>query len=203
MRKEILTKGQTKLLPLVKEFSQDFGLAGGTAIALYLGHRRSVDFDFFANKEFDNLKIRKRILKYGRIRQVLRDERGEYTLIINGVRCTFFNYPFKIHFSENWSSMIRLPNLLTLAAMKAYALGRRAKWKDYVDLYFVMKKHRGIGQIVKKAKRIFRSEFNEKLFRGQLAYFKDIDYTEKVIYMAGFERKDEIIKKALVDFSLR
>ncbi|MCB6599156.1 hypothetical protein LI118_17050, partial [Erysipelatoclostridium ramosum] len=72
---------------------------------------------------------------------------------------------------------IKLPDLLTLAAMKAYALGRRAKWKDYVDLYFAMKDYFPISAIVKKAKGIFGAEFNEKIFRAQLAYFKDIDYS--------------------------
>ena len=86
--------------------------------------------------------------------------------------------------------------------MKAHALGRRAKWKDYIDLYFVMNRYQGINKIIKKAKNIFSSEFNEKLFRSQLVYFKDIDYTEKIIYMKGFETSDAIIKKSLVDFSL-
>lgn len=202
MRKEILTSEQTELLPLVKSFSQDFGLVGGTAVALYLGHRRSIDFDIFTNKEFDNLKVRKKILRFRKISRVLRDEKGQYTLTVGDIRFTFFYFPFKIIFSRDFNNLIRLPDLLTLAAMKAYALGRRAKWKDYVDLYFIMKKYHGIVPIIKKAKEIFSSEFNEKMFRAQLIYFKDIDYSESVIYMKGFEVKDEIIKKALVDFSL-
>lgn len=95
-----------------------------------------------------------------------------------------------------------MPDILTLAAMKAHALGQRAKWKDYVDLYFVMKKYHGLDEVVKRAKRLFASEFNEKIFRVQLAYFKDIDYTEKIIYLRGFETKDEVIKKGLIEFSL-
>jgi len=98
--------------------------------------------------------------------------------------------------------VINLPDLLTLAAMKAYALGRRAKWKDYVDLYVIMRDYYDIHKIIKRARRIFGLEFNEKLFRAQLSYFKDIDYTEKVDYLKGFEVGDEIIKKKLADFSL-
>ena len=44
--------------------------------------------------------------------------------------------------------------------------------------------------------------FNEKLFKTQLAYFDDINYSEKVEFMPGFEVSDKIIKKALIDFSL-
>ncbi|MEA2064850.1 MAG: hypothetical protein U9O66_00955 [Patescibacteria group bacterium] len=47
MHKKILTKEQKELLPLIKKFIKKFGLVGGTAIALQIGHRESIDFDFF------------------------------------------------------------------------------------------------------------------------------------------------------------
>lgn len=198
---EILTKEQTELLPLIKSFFEDFGLVGGTAIALLMGHRRSVDFDLFTDKEFENIKVRKEILKFNKIDKVIMDEGGQYTIIINKVRFTFFSFPFKIDFSERFDNIIKLPDLLTLAAMKAYALGRRAKWKDYVDLYFIMKDC-DINKVIRKAEIIFGDEFNEKMFRTQLAYFKDIDYTEKIDYMERFEIDDGIIKRKLTEFSL-
>jgi len=86
--------------------------------------------------------------------------------------------------------------------MKAFALGRRAKWKDYVDLYFIMKANHTISQITAKGVEIFGNEFNEKIFRTQLAYFEDIDYSEEIIYKDGFSTDNEIIKKALVESSL-
>lgn len=202
MHREILTREQINLLPLVQSFSEDFGLVGGTATALYIGHRRSIDFDLFTDKEFDNTEIRKKIIKFKKIERVLRDEDGQYTIVIDGVRFTFLYYLFKIKFLKSFDEIIKLPDLLTLAAMKAHALGRRAKWKDYTDLYFVMKKYYSIDKIVKKAKQIFSSEFNEKMFRVQLSFFKDVDYTEKIIYLKGFEMDDKIIKKELIDFSL-
>lgn len=52
------------------------------------------------------------------------------------------------------------------------------------------------------ADEIFGNEFNEKIFRSQLVYFKDIDYTEKVIFMKDFEVPDKIIKEKLVEFAL-
>ncbi len=82
--------------------------------------------------------------------------------------------------------------------MKAYALGGRAKWKDYVDLYFIMRDHYTLKEISGKAKEIFKTFFNEKLFREQLSYFKDIDHSEKVEYV-GEEVKDEVIEKGLIE----
>lgn len=95
-----------------------------------------------------------------------------------------------------------MPNLLTLAAMKAYALGRRAKWKDYVDLYFILNERHSVDEISKTGKKIFEGEFNERIFREQLGYFKDIDYREQVEFLPGFEVSDKKIKKSLVDFSI-
>jgi hypothetical protein len=203
MHREILTKEQIKLLPLVKSFSDDFGLVGGTAIALHLGHRRSIDFDLFSKNEFDNQKIRRKILKFSKINQVIRDETDQFTLQIKEVRFTFLFYPYPVIFSDDFENIIKLPDLLSLAAMKAFALGRRAKWKDYVDLYFVATEYQGIENICKRANEIFGNEFNEKIFRAQLSYFKDVDFTEKIIYLRGFKINDKIIKKALINFSLK
>ena len=202
MHIEILTKEQTSLLPLIKKFSKNFYLVGGTAMALHLGHRRSIDFDLFTDTEFDNFAIRRKIAKLHKIERVVTDEKGQYTVILRGVRLTFFHYPFKIHSSKRLDDIIALPNLITLAAMKAFALGRRTKWKDYVDLCFVMKQGHDINKIVKKAKQIFSQEFNEKIFRVQLAYFKDINYTEQVIYLKGFKIADNVIKKELANFAV-
>lgn len=202
MHKEILTEDQSKLLPIVKLFASDFGLVGGTAIALHLGHRESIDFDLFTLDEFVNQKIRRKISQTVKIDNIVRDETGQFTLVVNGVRFTFFQFPYKISFSESLDSIIKLPDLLTLAAMKAFALGRRAKWKDYVDLYFILKEKHTVSEITAKGVEIFKNEFNEKIFRTQLAYFDDIDYSEQIIYKDGSSVDDEIIKKALVGFSL-
>ena len=202
MRKEVLTENQISLSFIPQIFSENFGLVGGTAIALQIGHRHSIDFDLFTNKPFSNFNIKKRISKYRKIKNVFKDEDGHYTFIIEDVQFTFFYYPYKLNFSKKFEDIIKMPDILTLAAMKAFALGRRAKWKDYVDLYFIMKDYHSLEEISEKARRIFGLEFNEKLFRSQLSYFQDINYKEKIIYLKGFEVDDKIIKKALIEFSL-
>jgi len=199
---EILTKEQKELLPLVKKFYKDFGLVGGTAIALHIGHRESVDFDLFSFEEFKNVNIKKRILRSKKIDNIIRDETEQFTFVINGVLFTFFRYPFKINYEINFNQTLKMPSLLTLAAMKLFALGRRAKWKDYVDLYFIIKDFHSVSEIIKQAESMFGNEFNEKICREQLAYFKDINYSEKVNYLKGFEVSDRTIKKELINFSL-
>lgn len=142
------------------------------------------------------------IVKKIPINTTLVSRSGEYTFLIHEVKFTFFEFPYKLNYSEMFDDIIKLPDILTLAAMKAFALGRRAKWKDYVDLYFILKDHHSVSEITAKGKEVFGNEFNEKIFRNQLCYFKDIDYSEEVIYRPGFLTGDEIIKKALVEFSL-
>lgn len=202
MHKEILSPEQVVLLDVVKLFSDSFGLVGGTAIALHIGHRESIDYDLFSLNEFSNQKIRRKILRKAKIDVVARDETGQFTLSIDGVRFTFFQFPYKINYSESFDHIIKLPDILTLAAMKAFALGRRAKWKDYVDLFFILKNHHTVSEITAKGKELFANEFNEKIFRTQLAYFKDMNYSEAVIYRPGFSVADEIIQQALIEFSL-
>jgi len=201
MHDEILSESQRKLLLLIKKFTPQFGLVGGTAIALQIGHRRSIDFDLFTFEDFDADKIREIIRGEYTIENVFIERPGELTLLVDGVKMTFFKYPFAIEFSVKFEDVIRVPDLGTLAAMKAYALGRRAKWKDYVDLYFIFKTF-SLLSVVTITKRIFAGEFNEKLFREQLAYFKDIDYSETVDFLPGHNVTDEEIKNSLLQTSL-
>ena len=201
MFKNILTIDQENLLPLVKLFSSDYYLVGGTAIALHLGHRRSIDFDLFIDNTFDPMIIRNKIVQNKAIEHTFSQGAGELTVLIEKVKITFSHYPFNITRSVNFDNYIQLPDLITLGAMKAFALGRRAKWKDYVDLYFIFQKH-SFQELIDKTNSIFKNEFNEKLFRTQLGYFDDIDYTEQIKYMRGFEKKDDDIKQFLEKISL-
>ncbi len=180
---EILNKDQTELLPLLKEFKREYYLVGGTAIALYLGHRRSIDFDLFKFSNINPNRNLKKIHDLGFKTIVTRNVKEQLNLIVNGVKITFFQYPFEIKAVTKFDSYIKIPSLLDLAAMKAYALGRRSKWKDYVDLYFLLNESFSLEEIIKRSEELFGDFFSEKLFRAQLSYFKDIDYTEEVEFL--------------------
>ena len=110
MQPEILSQEQQELLPFIAKFRRIFYLVGGTAIALQLGHRRSVDFDLFTGNKIIKLRIQKMIF----------------------------------------------------------------------------------GQL-----------YSEKLFREQLAFHNDIDYSEQIEYMPGCEVPEKQIKDFLIDISLQ
>ena len=193
MHQEILNANQQSLLPLIKSFSNDFYLVGGTALALYMGHRRSIDFDLFTSGEIGRLKIKRTVESHDfTIQNVLYEAYDQFHISVNSVKLTFMRYEFPVKSPVNFNGIIKLPHIIDLAAMKAYALGGRAKWKDYVDLFFIMKENFPLKDIEKRAKKIFSTLFNAKLFREQLSYFEDIDYTEKIDFMGNEIPESEI-----------
>jgi len=203
MRLEILTTQQRELLPFIANFRRSFYLVGGTAIALQMGNRRSIDFDLFTFKKLNKSRIKQKIFELPYRKQTIFDDIDQVHFLINDVKVTFFYYPYPVEHGEMLNDVISMPSLLSLSAMKAFALGRRAKWKDYVDLYFLLKEHVSIKDIAKEAERIFGQLFSEKLFRGQLAFHEDIDYSEPVEYMTGFNVNEQDVKKFLIDKSLQ
>jgi len=82
--------------------------------------------------------------------------------------------------------------------MKAFALSRRAKWKDYVDLYFIFKNSYTMKDVVTESDKIYGTLFSEKLFREQLAFHKDINYSEEIEYLIPNPPTDEEVKKELI-----
>ena len=197
---DILTESQKAILPHLESFTSDYYLVGGTAIALYLGHRKSIDFDLFTQGKIKPRLINawKEKLPYSPI-QTLFESGDEIHFIISDVKVTLMQFPYRIRCIDSFYGL-SIPSLLSLAGMKAFALNRRAKWKDYVDLYFIMKDHYSLKQIITEADNIFGSAFNSQLFRRQLSYFDDINYTEKVEYVSE-PLEDEIIKAFLTEMS--
>ena len=199
MQKEILSDRQKELLPFLKNFKREYYLVDGTAIALFIGHRRSIDFDLFTHLPINKKKISNGIQKLNVQVQPIYFDVDQQHYLINEVKCTFFHYPYPIEHPKIFENIISLPSLPDLAAMTAYALGRRSKWKDYVDLYFILKEHYTMGQIIERAKYYFPDQISEKLFRNQLAFHKDIDFTEEVDFMMDKPPTQKEIKDFLID----
>ncbi len=200
MHLEILNSEQKQLLPIISQFKREYYLVGGTAIALHIGHRESIDFDLFKEKN-----IRKKDV-YSKLKnvdyKVSFADYNQINMMVNDVKITFFSFPYTVPVHSELKGFIKMPDLLTLGAMKAFALGRRSKWKDYVDLYFVIKFHYSFLEISNKAKEIFKDEFIEKQFIAQLGYFKGINYDEEVTFLIPNPPSEEQVKNFLSDISL-
>jgi Nucleotidyl transferase AbiEii toxin, Type IV TA system len=203
MHLEILNESQQKLLPLLYKFKKEFYMVGGTAIALHIGHRLSIDFDLFKNGDIKAKAITKKFEEKEEAFILTLNIDGQLNMMCRDVKFTFFNFPYEIPHNIEVEKSISIPTLLDLAAMKAFALGRRSKWKDYLDLYFILKLHHNYAEISKRAEDLFGDMFSQKLFRAQLSYFKDVSYDEKVEFMLGFEVDDNTVKDFLTTISLQ
>lgn len=151
---DILTEDQKKTLESLKSFSKYGFLAGGTALALQLAHRRSYDFDIFCPKPVPKgfLFVVKKHFKKVQIYK---------TISISALRI------------YNWKE---------IALDKAHAIGRRGEWRDYIDLYFIIKTGFSLKSVIKGAKRKFGDIFSGKLFLSQLCYLGDIkDFSIELI----------------------
>ncbi len=199
MHTEVLSRSQLELLPYLKLFKRSFYLAGGTAVAFHIGHRRSIEFDLFAKSQLNRARVKLRLFNLPFEKKIIFEDVDQLHMLINNVKITFFSFPYSINHPFKFNSPFPVPTLLTLAAMKAFALERRAKWKDYVDIYFILRSYYySIDDIVAEAGKIFGQQFSGKLFRQQLAFHKDIDYSEPVEYIVK-PVPDEEIKTFLID----
>lgn len=200
MHLEVLSKEQVDLLPILSQFKREYYLVGGTAIALHIGHRESIDFDLFKEKN-----IRKKDV-YSKLKtidyKVSFADYNQINMLSYGVKITFFSFPYQVPLNCELKGFLKMPDLLTLGAMKAFALGRRAKWKDYLDLYFILKFHYSFKDIANKAKEIFKEEFIEKQFIAQLGYFAGINYAEEVTFLIPNPPSEEEVKTFLTEISL-
>lgn len=203
MHQNILSDKQKELLPFIKKFKKNYYLAGGTAIALHIGHRKSIDFDLFTDKPLNKKKINDEIQKLRTKLQPIFFDMDQQHFIINDVKCTFLYFPYQIEHYALFEDIIHIPSLLDLAAMKAFALGRRSKWKDYADMYFILQKYYSLQQIVERAKEYFPGQITEKLLRNQLVFHKDIDYSEEVDYVIDNPPSEKMIKEFLIEVATR
>jgi hypothetical protein len=137
MFRGILTEPQPTVLGLLSGIVavRTFYLAGGTALALHLGHRRSRDFDFFRAEPFVPQDLLSSLRATGNV-EVLQEAAGTLTVMLHGVPTSFFHYDYPLLGPlqpSPWSLSLAHPE--DIAAMKLSALAGRGSRKDFVDLY--------------------------------------------------------------------
>lgn len=175
---EILDPERQKVFKLLAEFRGDGYLAGGTALALQLGHRVSIDFDVFTYKAIST-RLRSAITKHFSIQQVHLNTSDQYTFTTHGnIEVTFVWFDFPLIRPLIPTSSISLATIVDIAANKANTLGLRAVWRDYVDLFWLMREESTpLQDIIAWAKQKYPTQFVEAQFLEQLVYFADLTVT--------------------------
>ena len=138
----VLPPRQRKMLEklIAEELNSGFYLAGGTALALQLGHRRSVDFDFFAPDPFDSAaKVRE--LEHAGKFELFHQDKNTVNSTLDGIRLSFFQYSYRLLQPLMSYKTLAVARKLDIAAMKVQAIAGRGSRKDFIDLYFLLKEY--------------------------------------------------------------
>lgn len=176
---EILDKKRIALLPKLK-FLKDAGfyLGGGTALALQIKHRTSVDFDFYNENDFDSQKIHQ-LFQLQNSNKLLVDTITENTLIIeiDNISISLFTYKYSMLKPFIITGELQLASLEDIAAMKLIAIIQRGVKRDFIDLYFLSLLFglKGIMDLTNKK----YAGFNKYLSCQALVYFKDAEDDKK------------------------
>ena len=195
MFREALTERGRILFPRLTHFAQYY-LAGGTALALQIGHRVSEDFDCFSDATIPP-SLFDEVVAYCAPAMVMPsvNDAGELTVFVDGVKITFLHYPFPILRPFVDLDGVRALGILELAATKAYTIGRRGSYKDYVDIDTVLAGgHADLTAIIALAEEKYGDVFNARLFLEQLVYLDDVPETP-LTFLGPTRSRDEVRRR--------
>jgi len=154
-----------------------FYLAGGTGLALHLGHRRSIDLDFFSEKRLGDMLV---------LAESLRDEgapivvtavgRGTLHGTIRGIRTTILEYRYATLKPPRQMGDFgcALASLDDIATMKLSAVAQRGSKKDFIDIYALLRKHATLDEMLTAYRRRYRVKDTIHVLQA-LTYFDEAD----------------------------
>ena len=182
-----------KLKSLIK--TQRFVLAGGTGLALQLGHRISEDLDFFTDQNFSTDDLFQKIKAKKLSPMVLQEEKGTLTITADEVKISFlkYSYPFK----EKMVHMDGMPiaGIIDVASMKMIAISQRGAKRDFVDLYVVMQTVPFWKIAENMIERFGKDRINAVHIGKSLVYFNDADIDPDPRYLGRNRPEWKVVKK--------
>jgi hypothetical protein len=176
---EILPAAQRTLWAEFSAVPHEFVLYGGTALALHLGHRASVDFDFFANRDL-NLSALEATVPFLRNARVVQRERNTLSAVVDRggpVMVSFFGVPAlprlkPAHVAKE--NGLRIASLLDLAGTKASVVQMRAEAKDYIDIDALLRlSHIDLPTSLAAGQKLYGVSFNPEVTLKALSFFDD------------------------------
>lgn len=201
MHPETLNKETSVVLNLLKDLASDFYLAGGTALALELGHRISVDLDFFSVNEFSIQEIIDKLKTKGHLEITSRDK-DTLNGSLNGVKISFFKYPYKLLFPTKKYNNVILADEKDIAAMKILAISDRGSKKDFVDLFILLKTY-SFNNILEYFSEKYKDyNYNKLHILKSLVYFSDADLDPEPVYINPIDWKEvkKFIKNVIDEY---
>lgn len=195
--KECLPQKGWKIVYSLKEVLKKYRmtLAGGTALALHLGHRISIDLDFFTDVTFNVESVITEIRETGYPFQIISE--GEEYLIANvdGIKVSFFKYDYLFMEEPFIYKGVRIAEILDIASMKVIAISRRGTKRDFIDLFFVLQDLPFYKVAVHMVRRFGKERINPIHSGKSLVYFSDADSNPDPDYIKGKELRWDTVKK--------
>jgi len=204
MHLEILNSKQKEILKqLAFTKKLDMYLAGGTALALQIGHRTSVDFDFYTSKYFKKGSLIKHFKdnlgKYSL--KVLRDTDDTFEIQVNDILISCFFYFYSL--IENLENIqdVQLASIKDIAAMKIVAISQRGKRRDFIDIYYLIEEL-GLEAILLLTEKKYPEFDRYNGLRG-LVYFIDADKDKEVSRVKTFKDISWVEMKKYLEEKIR
>lgn len=155
---------------------EPFYLAGGSAVALHLGHRRSVDLDFFvAQDEFKIEPLLKDLRSVGHL-TIQQQSHGTLNAALEGTPVSFFVYPYPLLEDLHALEEIQIAGLLDLALMKLVSISQRGAKRDFVDLYQICQTEHTLDNLLSRLPDKYpKITYPSYHILRSLAYFEDAE----------------------------
>lgn len=197
MHKECFPEEGWKVLSSLKDLFRKYGLkiAGGTALALHLGHRISRDLDMFTNVEFNVESLISWIRKSGCTFRIISEGEGHLTVDIRGIKVSFFKYDYPFIEKPAIYRGVQIAGIRDIAAMKIIAISQRGTKRDFIDMYFILQDlpfHKISSHMVK---RFGKERINPVHIGKSLVYFSDAESDPEPEYVRGREVGWDKVKK--------
>ena len=178
-RLDTLPAAQLRLWFELSAVPEEFVLYGGTALALHLGHRTSIDFDFFSQRSLDLASLQAGIPFLADARIIQREKNTLSAIVDRGepVKISFFGLPKLPRLAAPHvvvENKLKIASLIDLAGTKVSVVQVRAESKDYLDIDAVMR----LGNItiptaLTAAQTLYGPSFNPEITLKALSFFDD------------------------------
>lgn len=180
----------------------DWYLAGGTALALQAGHRKSVDLDFFIPKnDFSDVSLLKHFADNKNWKTTINREGTIYGELF-GAKISFIAYPFFIPKKDYVSyGEIKIINPIDIAAMKIVAISQRGRKRDFFDLYWCAKNIEPLEKTMRRLKVQYPSVAHDyHHILKSLVYFSDAenDPNPEIIFKASWKEVKKFFEKEVI-----
>lgn len=171
----ILDKKRLAILPFLQYFKKDFYLARGTGLALQIGHRDSIDFDFFSKENINTTRLFQKLKTIFKSKKILKvqEEKNTLTIILDeSIKISFFTYNYELLEAPIITENLKLASILDIGCMKLSAIVSRTTWKDYIDLYFILQRIK-LPELLNETAKKFQ-DLDTALILKSLTFFKDL-----------------------------